>query len=163
MLNLEEIGQKVTRMNIKVDNIPSTLLLDSCASINIVGVDYLRFTLFKEASEVYGNAVSIKGIGDNTSSALGYIDLNLDIFGRIYKETFLVMRNPGLPGDILLSMGGMGRCGLAIDFADRIIKSKHTGQEAAFILEEANVSENRRHFPEISIFLREKFFQIAIK
>ena len=138
-------------MKIKVDDKQSTLLLDSCASINIVGVDYLRYYLKREASEVYGPNISIKGIGDNTTSALGYIDLNLEIFERVYKETFLVMENPGIPGDILLSMGGMGRCGLTVDFEDRIIKSKHTGHEAAsddlFAEQERDESWSRSNNP----------------
>ena len=138
----EDIGKKVSRMNIKIEGKPCTILLDSCASTGIVSTNFVKNYLEKEASEVYGPSIIIRGIGDKSSNALGYIDLNLEIFEKIYKEKFIIMNNPGIPGDILMSMGAMGRCGLIIDFEERIIKSKHTGQEIAFLSGESDVRAN---------------------
>ena len=60
------------------------------------------------------------------------------------------MKDPGIPGDIMLSAMGMGRCGLTVDFEEKLISSNHSKREAVFVLEEAEFQVNRRHLHETS-------------
>ena len=110
VLNLDcDVGKKITRMKIKIEGKESNILLDSCASISIISTDFVKNYLGKSEAEIYGPSICVRGIGNNANYASGYIDLTLEIFGERFIEKFIVMYNSGIPGDILLSMGGMGR------------------------------------------------------
>ena len=133
----DEVSKKLTRLKIKVENKPCTILLDSCASVSIVSEEFIKEYLNKNSSEIYGPVSCVRGIGNTRNYQIGNIDLKLEILGNIYNETFVVMKDPGIPGDILLSAMGMGRCGLTVDFEEKLISSNHSKREAVFVLEEA--------------------------
>ena len=151
VLNLDDdLSRKLTRLKIKVENKPCTILLDSCATVSIVSEVFVKEYLNKDSSEIYGPVSCIRGIGNTRNYHTGKIDLRLEIFENIYTETFVVMNNPGIPGNILLSAMGMGRCGLTVDFENKLIKSNHSEKEAVFVLEEAGFQVNRRRLQETS-------------
>ena len=121
----------------------SQVLLDSCSSTNIISETFLINHLRKNRSQLHGPIGCVLGLGNSLTYDLGRINLKLKVLDREYIEEFIVITEPGLPGDILLSAEAMGRCGLNVNFRKRRIVSEDSKQEVTFCLEEKDVPVNR--------------------
>ena len=151
MLNFNEIRKrKLTEMNIEVEGKRSIVLLDSCSTTSIVRESYAMNHLGKTPSDIYGPIGCIKGIGETVVYDKGRMKLKMRILGKEYEEEFVIMNEPGIPGNLLLSAAAMGRCDLVIDFGQRIIRSQGTQEEVTFSLEDSTVLVNRARLPDQS-------------
>ena len=137
MLNFDKIAErKLTKMKIEVKGKICTILLDSCSIANIVSEKFLIEYLNKSSRHVHGPIGCVKGIGRNVTYDKGRIDLRLNILGKKYVEEFVILQEPGIPGNLLLSAMAMGRCGLDVNFRKRKIVSEDTNKEVTFSLNE---------------------------
>ena len=99
--------------------------------------------------KIFGPVGSVKGIGGSITHDKGRVKLNLNIFGKVYNECFLVLEDPGIPGNVLLSAQAMGRCGLSINFRDRKVISADTNIEVTFGMEQSPVNLANLHMETI--------------
>ena len=127
---------------------PCQVLLDSCSSTNIVSENILVNHLNVDRNEIYGPIGCIKGVGKAITYDLGRITLKIKVLDDEYDEEFVVIREPGIPGDVLLSAEAMGRCGITIDFRKRKVLLADCNREVTFCLDELSYPVNRAHLHE---------------
>ena len=150
VLNLENIAQrKLTKMPMNIEGKECQVLLDSCSSTNIVSESILINHLNISKNNIYGPIGCIKGVGKAITYDLGRIQLKIQVLNRQYIEEFVVIREPGIPGEVLLSAEAMGRCGIKIDFRNRkILLADCDHHEVTFCLNETSYPVNRAHLHE---------------
>ena len=149
VLNLDNIAhRKLTKMEMVVEGRPCQVLLDSCSSTNIVSEKLLLNYLKVNQSEIYGPIGCIKGVGKAITYDLGRIQLTVKVLDKDYQEEFVVIKEPGIPGEVLLSAEAMGRCGITIDFRKRKVLLEDCNREVTFCLGELRYPVNRAHLQE---------------
>ena len=146
-------------MKVEVEGKPCTILLDSCSSACIVSESFMMNYLNKNRSQVHGPIGLVKGIGKTITYDKGRIDLKLRILDGDYIEEFVIMREPGIPGSILLSAEAMGRCGLDVNFRKRKIRSEDSNKEVTFSLGATGFSVNRARLQKTSTSKQTKLDQ----
>ena len=149
VLNLDNIAhRKLTKMEMVVEGRPCQVLLDSCSSTNIVSENILLNYLKINPSDIYGPIGCIKGVGKAITYDLGRVQLTVKVLDKDYQEEFVVIKEPGIPGEVLLSAEAMGRCGITIDFRKRKVLLEDCNREVTFCLDELRYPVNRAHLQE---------------
>ena len=142
-LNMQELAsRKLVKMKMYVEGKYCEVLLDSCSSINIISEDILINYLHMDRNLIHGPISCILGLKNNITNDLGRINLKINCLGNEYIDEFVVIKEPGLPGDVLLSAAAMGRCGLNINYRKKIITSDDSHEEVTFCLGDNTVPVN---------------------
>ena len=148
--NLESTKRKLPIVSIKIEEKQCSVLLDSASTASIISKDVLVNYLNKEENEIQGPRGCIKGITGSRISDLGKINLKIAIMGCTFEENFLVLEESFFPAQVLFSIETMEKCGIKIDFADRIMKIKGREEEegVSFYLEEESILVNQANLLE---------------
>ena len=150
-LNLNEQRlQELSSIFVEIRGISCRILLDSCSSCNIISLELLTEYLGIPREEIdrSGPVVSVRGIGGAITQGIGRITLEVDVLGNTYEETFNVLEEPGIPGGILLSARGMGRCGVIVDHRRRVAVSADSAREVPFCSDELSFPVKQAILPE---------------
>ena len=143
VLNLDKLAKrKLTKMKMEVEGKPCTVLLDSCSSANIISENILVNYLNVNRSNIYGPIGCVKGVGKAVTYDLGRIQLKVKVLDNDYLEEFIVIKDPGIPGEVLLSAEAMGRCGITIDFRQRKVYLADCKREVTFCLDDLSYPVN---------------------
>ena len=128
---------------------PCTLMLDSGSCLNLVGEQFIKDVLGVKSEDIKPVEITIKGISCGSIEAVGEVKLALNVMGRPFHVTFIVIPAVAFPTDLLLSYWCLVFCKFTIDFGNRLLKCEDDKvpfslSSGAFNLNMANLSFSHR-------------------